>query len=151
MFLLAGQSDIFAAKKVAHKIGDATSADAEDTPTSAASRNGRVAGSAGAAVHLRPSAQGDMGWASRLNSALTAGIGGASAEWLTIEGNVEAQSKDGQSTVMVEWRIGGSGKAASCGVTSVISRDDKAIGVAFHDAFETAAIRSIARAKPVCF
>jgi hypothetical protein len=70
---------------------------------------------------------------------------------LTIEGNVEAQATDGQSAVMVEWRISGSGKVTSCGTTSVVSRDDRAIAAAFHDAFEMAAVRSIERAKPVCF
>jgi hypothetical protein len=150
-FLLAGQSDIFAAKKVAKKIADPASAGAEASSDTSVSQSARAAGSAGATVRLYPSAQGDRGWTGRLGTALAGGIGGPSSGWLTIEGNVQAQVTDGQSAVMVEWRISGSGKATSCGITSVVSRDDRAIAAAFHDAFEMAAVRSIEHAKPVCF
>lgn len=153
MFLLAAQSDMFAMKKVSRKIADPLAAAGEegvDTSSSSSSAS-RSSGRTGAMIHLRASARGDLGWTGRLDAMLTGGIGSASASWLTIDGSVAAQEQEGRTAVMVEWRISGSGKASNCGITSVVSGDEKAIGTAFRDAFETATLRSTQRAQPVCF
>ncbi len=150
MFLLANQSDLFAMKRVAQKIDDPRSTDVA-APSDAASRGTAAGGSIGAEVRLHPSARGDLGWTGRLDGLLAGGVGGPSATWLTINGSVTSEVKDEQTIVMVEWNIGGAGKPASCGVTSVVGRDDAVIGNQVRDAFETAAIRSSIRRQPVCF
>ncbi|WP_019833250.1 hypothetical protein [Sphingomonas sp. PR090111-T3T-6A] len=151
MFLLAAQSDMFVMKKVSKKIADPMAAMAGESADITAGNSSRSSGSAGAVIHLRASARGDLGWARRLEDMLAGSVGNASASWLTIDGSVAAQGQGGRTAVMVDWRISGSGKAASCGITSVVSGREKAIGIAFRDAFETAALRSTQRAQPVCF
>jgi hypothetical protein len=148
MFLLANQSDLFAMKHIAKTIDDPRSTDPATPPD--AGRDTRAGGSMGAAVRLHPSAGGDLGWTGRLDRLLVGAVGGASATWLTINGSVTAESKEEQTIVIVEWNIGGAGKSASCGVTSVVGRDDEVIGRQIRDAFETAAIRSNNRRQPVC-
>ncbi|MGN6122866.1 MAG: hypothetical protein ACTHOJ_07905 [Sphingomonas oligoaromativorans] len=151
MFLLAAQSDMFAMKKVSRKIADPLAAAGEDGADMTGGSASRSTGRAGAMIHLRASARGDLGWAGRLDAMLAGNIGSASASWLTIDGSVAAQEQEGRTAVTVEWRISGSGKASNCGITSVVSEDEKAVGIAVRDAFETAALRSTQRAQPVCF
>jgi len=151
MFLLAAQSDMFAMKKVSKKIADPMAEMAGGSVDITGGNASRSSGPAGAAIHLRASARGDLGWTRRLEVMLAGGVGSASASWLAIDGTVAAQEQGRRTAVMVDWQIRGSGKAASCGITSVVSGSEKAIGTAFRDAFETAALRSTQRAQPMCF
>ena len=70
MFLLAAQSDMYAMKKVSRKIADPLAAAGEDGADMTGGGASRSSGRAGAMIHLRASARGDLGWTGRLDAML---------------------------------------------------------------------------------
>ncbi len=152
MFLTASTNDIFRMKATA-RITGGTSTDSADSPPNAAASaitppEDRLP--AGATVRLTGSSRGDLGWANRLDTALSGRIGGPSSAWLRIEGEVSARQRDDKRLVMISWGIGGSGGSVTCGSTSITGRDGNAILDQARETFEAAAARSNSEKRASC-
>lgn len=154
MMLTVATGDMFGVKATAKAIDKATSHDDSlDAPSRA---GGSIISHStgnkppGAVVHLVSASEGDLGWATKLNSNLSGHIGGETAGWLTFDGRVSAHESDGKRVVMVNWNVTGSNRSAACGATSVNGRDPAAILDQVRYTFNTAAIRSNSEGRATC-